>query len=148
MKPYESIGKWISVLYRQGQTYITNELKPYRIGYGQFPYLNILFDRDGIHQEQMSKMLDTDKATTGRALKKLEDEGYVIRVRDINDRRAYKVFLTPRGQKMQPVIHKILSQWTYILSHGFSKEENDRVKQLLGRMYQNALDAKYRMNRS
>ena len=144
MKPYESLGKWISVLYRQGQIYITNELKPYNIGYGQFPFLNVLFEKDGIHQEDISQILSIDKATTGRALKKLEGEGYVKRVRDTKDRRAYKIFLTHKGRKLEPILHQILSQWTSILSFDFSEKENERIKQLLGRMYQNALDAKYK----
>ena len=146
MKPYESLGKWISLLYRQGQIYITNELKPYNIGYGQFPILNVLFDKDGIHQEEISTILSIDKATTGRAMKKLEKGGYVKRVRDTEDRRAYKVFLTKKGTKMQPVVHRILRQWTDILSSDFSEDEIEVIKQLLGRMYQNALDAKYRSN--
>lgn len=144
MKPWESLGRWISLLYRQGQIYISNELKPYNIGYGQFPFLNVLFKNDGIHQEEISRMLTIDKATTGRALIKLEGEGYVKRVRDTEDRRAYKVFLTPKGRKLQPVLHQILSQWTTILSFDFSEEENEMIKQLLGRMYQNVLEERYR----
>jgi DNA-binding MarR family transcriptional regulator len=146
MKAYESLGKWISLLYRQAQIYITHELKPYNIGYGQFPFLNALFQKDGIHQEEISQMLAIDKATTGRAMRKLEKEGYVNRVVDTKDKRAYKIFLTQKGIKMQPIVHKILRQWTEILSRDFSKEENEKVKQLLGRMHQNALDAKYRTN--
>jgi DNA-binding MarR family transcriptional regulator len=146
MKPYESLGKWISVIYRQGKIHISNELKPYNIGYGQFPFLNVLFEKDGIRQEDISRMLSIDKATTGRAIKKLEVEGYVKRVRDTEDRRAYKIFLTPRGRKMEPVLHKILLQWTNFLDADFSDEEKEKIRQLLGRMYQNALEVKYKRN--
>ena len=143
MKPKESIGRWISLIYRQGQIHIGKELQVYNIGSGQFPFLTVLYDEDGLSQEEISRILNVDKATAGRDIKRLAEEGYVERKRNPEDRRAYKIFLTEKGKKVKPVIIRVLSSWTSILSSDFTEEEKDLIIELLKRMYQNALQSKY-----
>ncbi|MEE9151372.1 MAG: MarR family transcriptional regulator [Thermoplasmata archaeon] len=143
MKPKESIGRWISLIYRQGQIHIGKELQVYNIGSGQFPFLTVLYDEDGLSQEEISRILNVDKATAGRDIKRLAEEGYVERKRNPEDRRAYKIFLTEKGKKVKPVIRRVLSSWTSILSSDFTEEEKDLIIELLKRMYQNALQSKY-----
>ncbi len=58
-------------------------------------------------QEALSAMLFVDRSNAGRALKTLEEKGYVIRVKDTQDKRAYQVHITEKGQKMVIEIIKI-----------------------------------------
>ena len=46
-----SIGRWVSVLYRYGQSFLDRELKMYSISSGQYIFLIILLKRDGMRQE-------------------------------------------------------------------------------------------------
>ena len=48
--------------------------------------------KDGIKQEEMASSLNIDKGTTARAIKKLEEEGYIYRQKDKEDNRAQLVF--------------------------------------------------------
>ncbi len=143
MTKQESIGRWISLIYRQGKIYIGKELGGYNIGVGQVPFLRVLYENDGLNQEEITRILYVDKATTGRAIKKLVDEGYVKRKRDLVDRRSYRIYLTAKGKKIKPVIRRVLSDWTSILSSEFSPKEKDRIIRLLKRMHNNALQSKY-----
>lgn len=135
-----SIGKWISIIYRYAQNYFSRELEPYNMGGGQFIFLLALYKEDGIHQECLSKLLNIDKGTTARAIKKLEEEGYVLRREDPMDRRAYKVFITNKAQAIKPEFYKILASWTDILSKDFTVEEKELAISLLQRMAENAAD--------
>jgi DNA-binding MarR family transcriptional regulator len=137
-KPRESIGKWISILQRYGKIFIDRELEPYKIGYGQFPFLIALYREDGISQEALSKFLNVDKATTTRAVKKLLKEGYISRVTDSADKRAYKIYLTKKGKEMSSVIKKISARWTNVLLNDFSKREKEIILTLLKKMAKNA----------
>jgi DNA-binding MarR family transcriptional regulator len=141
-KLLESIGKWISYIYRRGQIYVGEELQTYNIGSGQYPVLLVLSSKDDLSQQEISNILNVDKATGGRAIRRLVDAGYVKRKQNPEDGRVYNVFLTEKGREIVPIIRKILSQWTGVLLSNFTREEEELVMQLLEKMYQNALRGK------
>lgn len=133
-----SIGRWISILYRYRLNYLGKRLEPYNIGSGQHLFLMILSKNDGINQEELSSYLKIDKATTAKAIKKLEEEGYVIRRIDDIDKRAYRVFLTDKGRDVIPIIDEAVKDWEEFITEGFSEKERISVGALLGKMAQNA----------
>ena len=90
----EPIGKYISQIYRKGRAFISKGLTQYDMGYGQMLFLLQLYNQDGISQEELTEKLNIDKGTTARSIKKLEKEGFIIRVKDEHDKRAYKIYLT------------------------------------------------------
>ncbi len=133
-----SINRWISILYRYGQSHISKQLEFYNIGSGQYIFLLALYKKDGISQEEISGYLKIDKATTAKAIKKLENEGYVKRDIDSRDKRAYKVFLTQKALDINPAIHDVLKKWSAVLSEGLTKDEKSMTLDLLSRMAENA----------
>ena len=143
-KPY--IGKWISCLYRIGQSFFDQYFDDYGIGLGHYSCLMCLFHGDGITQDAISKFTNTDKATTARSITKLETLGYVERHVDIDDRRAYKVFLTEKGRESQPEIRRILKKWADLITDGFTPAEAENAYDLVERMALNAIDLKAKMN--
>ncbi|MCF8012168.1 MAG: MarR family transcriptional regulator [Clostridiales bacterium] len=138
MKKEESIGRWISMLYRYGQIYVGKKLHSYGIGKGQFMYLIKLFNEDGLSQDRLTEKLNMDKGTTARALKKLEEQGFVTREGDENDRRSKRVFLTTKARELKPLLFSVLKDWNEILSQGLSKEEKEQVLKILEKMANNA----------
>jgi len=137
MNRKDSIGRWISVLYRYTHTYISKELEPYNIGSGQFQILIVLNRKDGINQETIAKILNLDKANVGRAVNKLMKSGYVKRSINPSDHRAYLIRMTPKGQNIIPEIRKVLTNVSKKILIDFSNEEKKVAFQLLERMYQN-----------
>jgi DNA-binding MarR family transcriptional regulator len=135
--PRGSIGKWISVLYRHIHIYINKKLEKYNISSGQFPVMLVLLRNDKINQETIAENLNLDKATVGRAVVKLMKEGYVSRSRDPNDKRAYILRITAKGQELEPVIKKISSKVTTILFTDFQPDEKEIAFKLLKKMYMN-----------
>lgn len=131
-------GKWISLIYRYGQNFIGQELKKLDIGSGQYIFITALYHKDGVNQEEISEYLKIDKGTTARAIKKLEEQGYIIRKEDDNDKRAYKVYLTDKALYVKPEICKAMKKWTNILSEGFDEEEKELTLSFLERMADNA----------
>lgn len=107
----DSPGKWISVLYRHSLRYITRELKPLKIGSGQYIFLLQLYQEDGVRQENLSEKLLIDKGTTTRALVILEKEGYITRRTDPLDKRATRVFLTQKALDIKEDIINALYEW-------------------------------------
>lgn len=133
-----SINRWISVLYRYGQININKQLEPYNIGSGQYIFLLSLYRKDGISQEEISDELKIDKATTAKAIKRLEKEGYIKRDIDLKDKRAYKVYLTQKALDVKPTVYNVLKNWSTILSKNFTEDEKNMVLNLLEKMAENA----------
>lgn len=135
----ESLGKWISIIHRQFQIYLNRKLKPYGINSSEYIYLLNLAREEGVNQKQLSDMLFIDDALTTRAMKSLETKGFLIREKSKRDQRAYEIRLTEKGVEIQPVILKILNQWTGIISQNISESEYDYFLNKLKTLSNNAL---------
>ena len=117
------IGKYISQIYRKGNSFISKEISKFGIGSGQIMFLIELYKNDGISQEELSEILNIDKATTCRAIKKLEKEELLIKVKDENDKRAYKLYLTEKSKSIEYNIKNALNEWEKHISKELSQEE-------------------------
>lgn len=138
-KPYESVGRWVSTVHRYGYMHLSRIFDDYQLGQGQVKYLMVLFEGDERTQDQIAHVLNMDKATTARAVRKLEDHGYVTRRPHETDRRSHLVCLTEKARELEPVIRQILDGWTATLTEGFTEEERELSIQLLKRMAENAI---------
>jgi DNA-binding MarR family transcriptional regulator len=136
-----SIGRWISILYRYRKCYVNRRLEPYGIAGGQYIFLLTLNGHDGMSQEQVSDYLKMDKTTTAKAIKKLEENGYVERNTNSEDKRAYNVFLTQKARDVMPLIHDAVEKWENTLITGISEDEYQLLETLLSKMAENAYSA-------
>lgn len=137
MSQRESIGKWLSTIYRKSQIYINKNLERYKISSSQYLTLLILQRNEGINQEAISKELYLDKATIARAVNKLLNDKYITRKVDPNDHRAYILFLTKKGRNVVPKIRQVLNRTSGIFLTGFSPHEKEMAFKLLKKMHQN-----------
>lgn len=139
------IGKWIACLYRIGQSFFDQYFDEYGIGLGHYSCLLCLFRGDGITQDGISKFTNSDKATTTRSITRLEELGYVERRIDVDDRRAYNIFLTEKGREIEPKVRQILKKWTELITDGFTPAETENAYDLIERMALNAIGLKASM---
>lgn len=133
----DNIGKYISQIYRKGRIFISKGLEEYNIGQGQFMYLLELYIEDGRNQEELAEILKIDKGTTARALKKLEENGFVRREKDENDKRSNRVYLTEEGKGVKNDIFFILNRWDEKMSEQLNKEERELMIKLLKKVCSN-----------
>jgi DNA-binding MarR family transcriptional regulator len=138
MKDYR-LGGLISYLLRAQSAFYTQHLKPYNISYGQFPFLMALYREDGVNQETIAKRMLFNKATIARAIDKLERGGYVFRTHDEYDGRANRIFLTSKGNEINPVINQFAHEWNSILLAGFTDVERLLLKELMKKIVSNVM---------
>ena len=134
----ESLGRWISCIYRYGNSFMEKDLAESEIGSGHQPFLLAIYVTDGMSQDELSNVLNIDKATTTRAIKGLVELGYVVRKRDSGDKRVYRLSLTPEGKEIIPMLKKTRTLWTKVLTTGLAENERDFALDLLKRMAENA----------
>ncbi|WFD10800.1 MarR family winged helix-turn-helix transcriptional regulator [Tepidibacter hydrothermalis] len=134
------IGKSISILHRYGQIFINGEFKELSIGKGQYMILICLFYHDGITQDDVTKKIKIDKANVARGVKKLEENGYVIRQVDPDDKRAYRLHLTEKAIKVKPYIYESLAKWMDIITDGISADEIEQFINTITKLTINACE--------
>lgn len=133
----DNIGKYISQIYRKGRIFIGKDLDKYNIGQGQFMFLLELYVEDGRSQEELAEVLKIDKGTTARAIKKLEENGFVRREKDDKDKRFNRVYLTQKGKEVKNNIFFILNKWDKKMSEQLDEEERQLLTKLLKKVCSN-----------
>ncbi len=123
--PDDYISRWFSVFHRLYLSFVYEGLKEYNIGSGQIMFLLELYYCDGISQEELSSYLSIDGANTTRAIKKLEEEGYVIRKQDEKDRRVKRIYLTDKAMDIKPKVLGLINEWENTLLENLTRVEKE-----------------------
>lgn len=140
LKGVKTIGRFIAMLHRMANLYLGQALSPLRIGSGQYIFLAELFNEDGQSQDELTKRIYVDKANTARALRKLEDAGYVRRFSDTNDRRIKRTCLNPSAGDIEKEFWDILTNWSDIITRGIPQERQQQLLDDLKTMAGNAAE--------
>jgi len=99
--------------------------------------LHLLTQGQEMRQEQLVEQLDISKPAVSRALDSLEKKGYVTRLKDPDDRRAHRVWLTDKALEIGPAIEHIYNHVYELAVQGISQNEIDGCIELFSRVSQN-----------
>src|SRR5437764_10472661 len=92
----------------------------------------------GLRQVELADMLDLEPITLCRIVDRLEESGLVERVRDPEDRRAWRLHVTAQAQ---PLIEKLQSVGDVLVAHAFDgidPKEIEITRRVLARVRENA----------
>ena len=121
------LGAAISIAFRGRFIFLNNHLKPLGLSAGQFPVLMLLAKEQNITQDTLVRHYHLDKGTIARTVKKLESAGFIRRIVDPGNRRAVRIFLTPKGERVIPLLREINAAWETAVYSGFSSPERDTL---------------------
>ena len=74
-------------------------------------YLMEIHKRNNLSQDDLANIFGQSKGTIAKALRKLEDKGYVERTVDENNRRKYILKTTKEGEELAILLKKDLDEW-------------------------------------
>jgi len=131
MYPDMPLGALISLIRRNHVIALNTRLRPLGLSAGQFPILMFLSRKEGIPQETLARHFHLDKATIARAVRRLEDDGFVCRRIDPGNRRAYGLFLTGKGKGIMDELLAIEAAWEEELLAVLPEQERDDVIRML-----------------
>ena len=133
----EYLGKYISLIHRQANVFFTKEFSKFGFGSGQYMFMIYLYKNDGISQEALSRLVNIDKGTTAKAIKKLEELELITRSKDLNDKRINKIYLTSKALNIKNDFFSVLTKWENILTNELSTEEVYKILKILNRVTKN-----------
>lgn len=131
-------GAVVSITSRGRFIFLNDRLRPLGLSAGQIPVLMLLYHEQNITQETLVRHYQIDKGTIARAVKKLEDAGFIRRITDPDNRRAVRLFLTEKGERIAPVLRQINREWEEQVCSGLSKMERETLTILMRTVAQNS----------
>lgn len=137
------LGAFIAITYRSNFVKINNKMKELDLSAGQFFVLLILSREQGLTQDTLAWRLLIDKGSIARAVNVLEENGYVKRVTDENNRRAVRIYFTEKGEQLVPEISKIERELEEGIFSLLSEEEKAQARVLLCKIAQGSYESAY-----
>jgi DNA-binding MarR family transcriptional regulator len=135
-----SLGLLVSMIHRTRMMFLNDKMGNIDITAGQFPFIAVLSNEEGISQEELAAHFHIDKGTVARALRKLEDKEYLFRKVDSQNRRRYLIYLTEKGRKAVPTVINIEKEWENSMCSKFSEEDYNNLFDILKVLAVNSLE--------
>ena len=101
-KAYFSIYKYLK---RRFSDHQIENMNPTRLG-----ILLALADNDGVIMSKLGQRLFLEKSTMTGVIDKMQAEGLVERRNDVSDRRALRIYLTPKAKRLNERIFRIIDK--------------------------------------
>ena len=128
-------------VFRLGLAYANQQLKDIDISSGLVYFIIELSQVEWLNMSDLSTAVGVDKAYATRAVEKLSALGYVAKVQDEQDRRAYRISLTASGRQIAERVSETVRQWVEIITAGVSPRDLATVKRVFDRFHRNALES-------
>lgn len=132
-----SIARTIARVTRKNQAYLARVLMKYDLTVAEQPFFMALQYREGVTQEELTAMVCVDKAATARAVRSLEEKGFLRREQDESDRRQNRLYPTEQADELAVYVRDELMRFNRLLTKGIDPEALETVQDVLRQMEQN-----------
>jgi DNA-binding MarR family transcriptional regulator len=90
--------------------YLKSRIEEYDLG-REIRYVMMVYDNPGCSQDDLVNIYGESKANVAKALKKLEDEGFIKREVNPDNRRKYMLGATSKAEELVPKVRQISKDW-------------------------------------
>lgn len=104
---------------------------------GQWSVLVVLWEEDGLAQNELARRAAIEPPTLARTLERMERDGVVERLRNRDDRRRVDVFLSQRGHALRDVLVPEAIEVGRLATAGLDDGERAQLRDLLERLIAN-----------
>ena len=104
---------------------------------GQWFFLRELWEKDGLTQRDLSSRVGMKAPTTVVAIRRMVEDGLVVRRRDKEDRRKVRIHLTGKGRRFRDELLPFAYDVNKVATRGFSQEEIRQFRDFIDRMKKN-----------
>jgi DNA-binding MarR family transcriptional regulator len=109
----------------------------YHVTDEQWIILTVLWEKEGINQQELSNLSDRDKTSITRLIDALEKNNIVVRVPDKSDRRNKLIYLTKKGKDLEQGLGRVALNVMEKALSGLTDEHIDTSMFTLKKIIQN-----------
>lgn len=133
------ISRNIMAISRRNGQYRGEKMTPYGLKGIHTSYLCKICKNPGISQDQLAQELCLNKSSVARQASFLEEEGYITRITDAEDKRQLQLHPTEKALALLPQIRELLQSWDAFITADLTEEEVQTLTQLLLKLKQRAV---------
>ncbi|WP_420547554.1 MarR family winged helix-turn-helix transcriptional regulator [Curvivirga sp.] len=130
IKPDESLGFNARMTHRAFTRALQARLTKHNIPIGQWYYLRVLWREDGLTQKALSDQLGIMGPTTVVALRAMERDGLIKRVRNESDRRKINIYLSEKGKALETELSPYIDDINLQASDEISEADIEAFKRV------------------
>ncbi len=123
VEPVEIIGLNLKWAYWSAFKRYSRALKDFGLTPMQFFILAMLSKNEGSSQQRIADDSFCDKSTIVHLIDKLEEAGFVWRIAAPEDRRMYRLFLSPKAKDLYPEASKRITEVDRELKEQFAEAD-------------------------
>ena len=112
-------------------------MQNHQITPGQWYFLRILWDEEGLSQRELSRRVGTTEPTTVSALRLLTRNGMIERVRNPKDRRTINIYLTDKARDLKATLMPVAFDVNDVAMRGLTDSEFAQLQGLLQKVREN-----------
>ncbi|HYA04994.1 MAG TPA: MarR family transcriptional regulator, partial [Xanthobacteraceae bacterium] len=112
-------------------------IAPYGVTRGQWYFLRVLWNSDGLTQRELSARVGMMEPTTVIALRSMERAGLIRRRRGEDDRRKVRVFLTVKAKRLRNELLAVARRITDEAEQGLAARDLVMFRRVVTRMTAN-----------
>jgi MarR family transcriptional regulator, organic hydroperoxide resistance regulator len=118
-------------------SYIKSMLEDFNLAPEQNLVMMLLWEKDGLTQNQLAENLGKDKTNIARMASNLEKKGFIKRTSCQDDRRSLKLYLTDTGKILGEKVLPITEEFNSLVCKNISSEEIAELERLLNKINTN-----------
>ncbi|MEY8442601.1 MarR family transcriptional regulator [Lactobacillaceae bacterium 24-114] len=103
----------------------------------QFLYIVRIYEHPGIIAEELANLIKVDRTTLARAVRRLEDQDYIFRKNDPENKKIKHLYVTEKGKDVYPLIIRENTHSNEVALEGFSDQEAKQLHDYLVRIRHN-----------
>ena len=133
----QSIGHLARITFRDFSGELGARFAKHDVTPGQWRFLRVLWEQDGISQRELSERVGAREATTVRSVRSLLASGLVERHDDADDARKFRIFLTARAKRLEATLLPYVSDVHAIAERGIPRKDIETTRRVLLAMHRN-----------
>ncbi len=134
MNRFESLSYLVSHLNVDLQNALDQRLKRYDLDIKLWPVLFSLWQEEGVTQTELSKRCDVANYTMTRLLDQLQQQQLISRQQDVDNRRAFNIYLTNNGKALEQDLIREAERVNEMFLENLSLEEQAEFLTLINKI--------------
>ena len=137
---YRQLFRQMGFISRQAMMKMNQEASQYGLDNNLFLILTRIVEHPAIHQSQLAELVQIDKTTLSRSLRKLEERGLIVKKTTAQNKKFKELYPTTSALKVydkligfedryiQTKLHQLISSELFQLEHILSKIQHSQLE--------------------
>ena len=129
-----SMGRNLSFIYRSYHKYMNTVLKDINVCAGEFPILMALSKREGLGQNELSRVVIMNKSLVSRHVQTLSAKGFINVNQEKESNNKNILSLSDKGRELMPKIISAKNTWEKEVLKDFTAKEKECFFNMLDKL--------------